>query len=94
MAKKKTIQPHGKGEKFTFETDEGVIELPFLENLPVGVIEDGAGMQVDEFFALAFKILLDDEAHQIRRAMTLHEYNTMVREWNEQSAIDMGELFA
>lgn len=92
--KQSAPEPHDKTDLFEYETDAGTIRIPYLENLPVGVIEDAAGKNADEFLKIAFDMLMDDEAVTARRSLTLREYNDFVAKWNDQSAIHMGEFFA
>lgn len=94
MADKKTPKLHAETEMFTYETPHGTIRLPYLENLPMGLIEDAVGKTAPEMLSEAVRVLMDDETTQIRREMTIQSFNKMIEAWNDQSAIKLGELFA
>ncbi|VEI13213.1 hypothetical protein [Trueperella bialowiezensis] len=94
MAKKPVVKLHDEQEMFEWETVHGVIRLPFLENLPMGLIEDSEGLSAQEFLSKAVRELMDEDSVAVRKKMTLQSFNKMLVAWNEQSAIKLGELFA
>lgn len=84
---------HPKSEKFVFEVEgEGAITVPFIENIPFGVIEDFRGLDEEEAMRHLFDALMDEESTRVRRAMTIGELMDFMEEWNEQSSISLGEL--
>lgn len=98
MAKKTTTEPapvlHDRDKMFEYTTPAGTIRIPYIENLPLSVIEDGQGMNVDEFVQTAWQHIMDEEQTRIRRDMTLSEYQDMLKTWDQESGISLGELFA
>lgn len=85
---------HAKTDLFEYKTDEGTIRLPYLENLPMWIIEDGVGKNSGDFLSFAITNLMDEEATTARRALTLQEFNEMTTSWIDGSGIDLGELFS
>lgn len=95
MAKKpsdRKIARHAKSEKFVFETDEARLELPYIENLPVAVIdaqseaESEAGAQ-----KIMFDILFEDQRDEYRK-LTLGELSDLFEQWGEESSMKLGEF--
>ncbi|WP_216395532.1 hypothetical protein [Arcanobacterium phocae] len=94
MSKKNTPKMHAYTDLFTYTTSNGeTLSFPYLENIPMGLIEDNAGKSVQEFVSNVLVEVLQDEA-DIRRRMPLQEFNKMVEEWLKSSAITLGELVA
>lgn len=83
---------HPKSEKFVFETDEARLELPYIENLPVAVIdaqqdaETEAGAQ-----KIMFDLLFQDQRDEYKK-LTLGELTDLFKQWNEESAMDLGSF--
>lgn len=95
MAKKPTDHKkarHAKSEKFVFETDEARLELPYVENLPVTVI-DAQNDAEDERAAqrIMFDILFEDQRDEYKK-LTLSELTDLFEQWNEQSAMSMSDF--
>jgi len=82
------------GSLFVFTSGETTIELPFVEHLPMGVLEDAVenatnvGKAIDHIISA-----LTTEQTEARRALPLSEYGRLINEWNEASATSLGELF-
>ena len=90
--KKKPFHP--KSELFEFTTDEGVLRVPYIENLKrshlrvmAGATQDTAMDVEDEFF----KLILDADSFKVFEEMTLGEQKTFQEKWDEESAISLGE---
>ncbi|WP_461004561.1 hypothetical protein [Trueperella pyogenes] len=90
-----TVDPkpvvHEKTDLFTFETDLGQIQLPYLENVPVRILEDHAEDPFPVFLAAVLEEFLDEGATKTRREMTIHEFNTMIDKWVADSGLTLGE---
>ncbi|MDF2419718.1 hypothetical protein [Trueperella pyogenes] len=82
---------HAKTDLFTYETDMGPIRLPYLENVPVRILEDHAEDPFPVFLAAVLEEFLDEEATKVRREMTIHEFNTMIDKWVVDSGLTLGE---
>lgn len=81
-----------KSELFEYETDEGTLRFPYIENIPMGVFEDV--MENDNEAAgvrLLLEGIMDDETRALRRRMTFGEFQDMLEAWNEASALTLGE---
>ena len=92
--KKEPLTPHPIEQMFEYKTQAGTIRIPYIENLPLAVIEDGQGMNVDQFIKNAWEHLMDEEQTNIRRAMTLTQYREMLEKWDAESHVSLGELFS
>ena len=83
---------HAKSEKFVFETDEARLELPYIENLPVSVIDAQQDAESEaEGQKIMFDILFEDQREEYKR-LTLGELADLFEQWNEQSSMALGEL--
>lgn len=82
------------GSLFVFTSGETTIQLPFVEHVPMGVLEDAVenatnvGKAIDHIISA-----LTAEQAEARRALPLSEYGRLINEWNEASATSLGELF-
>ena len=82
---------HAKSEKFVFETDDARLELPYIENLPVAVIDAQQDAESEgEAQKIMFDILFEDQRDEYRR-LTLGELADLFEQWNEQSSMSLGE---
>lgn len=81
-----------KSVLFEFETDEGTISFPFVENIPMGVFEDVMGLE-DQGEAVRTMLdgLMDEDSRALRRKMTFAEFQEMLDKWNDESAMSLGE---
>ncbi|MFP7697115.1 hypothetical protein [Trueperella sp. LYQ143] len=86
------VQFHGEDELFEHVTEHGTIRLPFLENVPMGILEDNTGKPQAAFITQIIMEFSDEEAVRARRAMTIREFNEMITAWQDQSALKLGEL--
>lgn len=95
MAKKPTDRKnarHPKSEKYVFETDEARVELPFIENLPVAVIDAQNDAESErEAQKIMFDILFEDQRDEYKK-LTLGELADLFEDWNEKSSMSLGEL--
>lgn len=95
MAKKpadRKIARHAKSEKFVFETDEARLELPYIENLPVAVIDAQQDAETEaEAQKIMFDILFQDQRDEYRK-LTLGELADLFEEWNAKSSMALGEF--
>ena len=83
---------HAKSEKFVFETDEARLELPYIENLPVAVIDAQQDAETEaQAQKIMFDILFEDQREEYKR-LTLGELADLFEKWNEQSSMALGEL--
>ena len=83
---------HAKSEKFVFETDEARLELPYIENLPVAVIDAQQDAETEaQAQKIMFDILFEDQREEYMR-LTLGELADLFEQWNEQSSMALGEL--
>lgn len=83
---------HPKSEKFIFETDEAHLEMPYIENLPVAVIDAQADAETErEAQKLMFDILFEDQRDEYKK-LTVGELTDLFDEWNEKSSMAMGEF--
>jgi len=86
------IARHAKSEKFVFETDEARLELPYIENLPVAVIDAQQGAETEaEAQKIMFDILFEDQRDEYRK-LTLGELTDLFEEWNAKSSMALGEF--
>ncbi|RTE50389.1 hypothetical protein [Actinobaculum sp. 352] len=93
-AKKQPKKNHPKDELFVYDNGDGIrIEIPYIENIPYGVIEDGMDADGE---ADAVRVLLDgvmdEDARKARRDLTFSEFRELIETWNRESAIQLGEL--
>lgn len=83
---------HAKSEKFVFETDEARLELPYIENLPVAVIDAQQDAESEaEAQKIMFDILFEDQRDEYRK-LTLGELADLFEEWNAKSSMALGEF--
>ena len=83
---------HAKSEKFVFETDEARLELPYIENLPVSVIDAQQDAETEaQAQKIMFDILFEDQREEYKR-LTLGELADLFEQWNEQSSMDLGSF--
>ena len=83
---------HAKSEKFVFETDEARLELPFVENLPVSVIDAQQDAETEaEGQKIMFDILFEDQRDEYRK-LTLGELADLFEQWNAESSMDLGSF--
>lgn len=83
---------HPKSEKFIFETDEARLELPYIENLPVSVIDAQADAEDErEAQKIMFDLLFAEQRDEYGR-LTIGELSDLFEQWNEESSITMGEI--
>lgn len=79
--------------KFVFTSGDTTVRLPFVEHIPMGVLEDAVGdWNVGRAIDLVIGALTADQS-EARRALPLSEYGRMITEWDEASASKLGELF-
>jgi len=77
---------------FVFETDEARLELPYIENLPVEAIDAQEDAETErEAQKIMFGLLFDGQRDEYRK-LTVGELADLFEEWNEKSAISLGEL--
>lgn len=82
------------GSKFVFTSGDTTLSLPFVEHIPMGILEDSVenaqnvGHAIDHIISA-----LTTEQTEARRALPLSEYARMITEWDEASASKLGELF-
>ena len=83
---------HPKSELFVFETDEARLELPYIENMPVAVI-DAQSDAADEREAqkIMFDLLFQDQRDEYKK-LTLGELADLFEEWNAKSSMALGEF--
>lgn len=90
-ADRKTAR-HAKSEKFVFETDEARLELPYIENLPVAVIDAQQDAATEsEAQKIMFDILFEDQREEYKR-LTLGELADLFEQWNAESSMDLGSF--
>lgn len=82
--------------KFVFEWDGLKFELPFVEHIPMGILEDCAG--ADKTAAQAWdeivkRLSAESDQEEVRRALPLSVYGDMLAAWDEASGIKLGELY-
>lgn len=83
---------HAKSEKFVFETDEARLELPYVENLPVSVIDAQNEADTEsEAQKIMFDILFEDQRDEYKK-LTLGELSDLFQQWNEKSSMNLGEF--
>ena len=82
---------HPVTEKFTYTTTTGkVIELPYIENITLSTIEEIRNSTGEPDEAL-FDAVAGKDAKKLRMGMTLGDWYTIFEQWNEQSAVSLGE---
>lgn len=82
------------GSMFVFTSGDVQVELPFVEHIPMGVLEDAVGDAKNVGHAIDHIIsALTTEQTEARRALPLSEYGRLITEWDEASASKLGELF-
>ena len=90
-ADRKTAR-HPKSEKFVFETDEARLELPYVENLPVSVIDAQNDAETEQQAQkIMFDILFEDQRDEYKK-LTIGELSDLFDEWNEKSSISMSDF--
>lgn len=83
---------HPKSEKFVFETDEARLELPYIENLSVDVIDAQQDAESEsEAQKIMFDILFEDQRDEYKK-LTIGELSDLFEEWNEKSALSMSDF--
>lgn len=83
---------HPKSELFVFETEDARLELPYVENLPVEVIDAQTDAENErEAQKIMFGILFDDQREEYSK-LTIGELSDLFEAWNENSAMSLGEL--
>ena len=83
---------HAKSEKFVFETDEARLELPYIENLPVAVIDAQQDAETEaQAQKIMFDILFEDQREEYKR-LTLGELADLFEQWNAESSMDLGSF--
>lgn len=87
------VELHDESELFEWETPNGTIRIPFIENLPMGVVEDAEGLTANEFIPFVIGAVMDAEAVKVRRLMTVQGFNKMIEGWEEASAIKIADFF-
>lgn len=86
------ISRHAKTDKFVFETDEARLVLPYIENLPVAVIDAQSEAETEgEAQKIMFDILFEDQRDEYKK-LTLGELSDLFEEWGEKSAMKLGEF--
>lgn len=83
---------HAKSEKFVFETDEARLELPYVENLPVAIIDAQNEAETEQQAQkIMFDILFEDQRDEYKK-LTIGELSDLFDEWNEKSSISMSDF--
>ncbi|WP_311777841.1 hypothetical protein [Trueperella abortisuis] len=80
-----------RGQAFTYDTPNGVLTLPYLEDVPLRLLEDHATEPVAAFLAAVLEEYLDEEANKIRREMPIKTFNQMMEAWVAASELNLGE---
>lgn len=85
---------HAITDLFEFTSGDTTITLPYVEHIPMGVLEDavGAGKTVGNAIDSIIADLTKDQT-EARRSLPLSEYGRLISEWDEASASKLGELF-
>ena len=92
MASKKAKPTrHGKTQFFEYVTDAGTIRIPYIENIPSGIIEDAMNVPQSQVIGFILAALLDEDQNETRRAMTRWELNDMLAKWQDESVMSLGE---
>lgn len=96
MAKKPAdhkAKKHPKSEMFVYETDDVRIEIPYAENAKMGVFRRAAA--ADDETTMMFLILegLGADMDQVDE-LTQGEFIEMMKRWEDESAVDVGESLA
>lgn len=84
------------GSTFIFTSGDTTVTLPFVEHIPMGVLEDAVegaknvGHAIDHIIA---ELTATTDQTDARRALPLSEYGRLITEWDEASASKLGELF-
>lgn len=84
------------GSMFVFTSGDVQVELPFVEHIPMGILEDAVegaknvGHAIDHIIA---ELTATTDQTDARRALPLSEYGRLITEWDESSASKLGELF-
>lgn len=84
---------HPKTAKFVYKGDDVTIELPYIENISMGVmldVQDKAGDQA-EAMQLMMTAVIGDEWREELSKLSLGEFQELQERWNEESAISLGE---
>lgn len=90
-ADRKTAR-HAKSEKFVFETDEATLSLPFIENLPVAVIDAQTDAENEQQAQkIMFDILFEDQRDEYRK-LTIGELSDLFEAWNAESSMTMSDF--
>lgn len=84
---------HPKSEKFVFSCDSGTVTIPYLENVPRKLMREvrASARNGDDADDILFGALLNKKDLAVLESMTLGEYDNFTDEWNEKSAVQMGE---
>ena len=73
------------------------ITLPFMENIPTGVIRRASAVGGDNEMAIGLAIMeeiLDDDAEELLDPLLQRELAELVTRWRDQSATELGESSA
>ncbi|MDV6239107.1 hypothetical protein R3J22_06145 [Trueperella bernardiae] len=89
--KKQAEQKVERGEMFTYTTANGALTLPYLEDVPMRLLEDHATEPMAAFLAAVLEEYLDEDANQTRREMPIKSFNQMMEEWVAASELNLGE---
>ena len=85
---------HKKSERFVFEIDEGTkVSAVYVENIPYATIEafNELGDSNKVQAAIIDAILSEEDAKTLRGEFTYGEVGDFFDQWNEESAIKLGE---
>lgn len=79
--------------KFEYTFGDHTLAIPFVEHIPMGVLEDAVGnwsvgQAIDRIVA---KLAADQD--DARRALPLSVYKDFLEQWDNASAVKLGELF-
>lgn len=84
---------HDVNDLFEFVTRKGdKLEMPYLENVDYGVIEDMMGLSQEEQTKYLLTNLLSEDDYQTLRKNGLADFVDLIEKWNEESAVTLGEL--
>lgn len=80
-----------KPEKFSYPTDHGEIVLPFMKDVPAGVIRKVRRLEgMDQTFSM-LEELLDEEGLSVLDQLTTGDLDDLSSKWMESSEISLGE---
>ena len=85
-------EQHDMSEKFVYESSAGEFELPYIENLTRGTLRKIKAADRDTVDDLLFSLILSEEDLERLDEITLWEYRDLAEKWNEESAVNLGEL--